>query len=59
MTQKAMLLELFAIVWILWVEFMPYEWDGALTFGLVIALVGILYGFWSPETTNGSDRNGL
>lgn len=59
MTQKAMLLELFAIVWILWVEFMPYEWDGVLTFGLVIALVGILYGFWSPETTNGSDKNGL
>jgi hypothetical protein len=49
-TSKAVLLELFAVVWILWVEFMPYEWHGALTLGVVIGLVGLLYGFWSAES---------
>lgn len=48
-TNEAILLELFAIVWVLWVGFMPYEWHGALTFGVVIALAGLVHGFWAEQ----------
>jgi len=50
-TNEAILLELFAVVWILWVGFMPYEWHGALTFGVVIALAGLVHGFWVEQST--------
>lgn len=52
---KAFLLELFAIVWVLWVGFMPYEWHGALTFGVLIALIGLVYGFWIDQTDANSN----
>ena len=44
-SDKAILIELFAIAWILWVGFMPYDWYGVLTFGVLIALIGLVYGF--------------
>ena len=54
---KAILLELFAIVWVLWVGFMPYEWHGALTFGVVIAFAGLAYGFWVEQATKQKNAN--
>lgn len=39
---KALLIELFSIVWILYIGFVPQEWHGALSFGVLLAVVGIL-----------------
>lgn len=44
---KAVLIELFAIVWILFIGFMPQRWHGALAFGVFLGLVGIVYGFYA------------